>query len=115
MKTSIKSLIAAALTGTALFAALPATALADWDRHDRREWRDDHRGRGHGHDRHWRHHHHRHYVPYDRVVIRERPVYRNYYYEEPVRYYAPPPTRYYRRDPAIVVGVDIPPLVIPLR
>ena len=113
MKTAIKTLIAAALTGTALFTALPASADGrDWDRHDRREWRDDHRGRDS--HQHWRHHHHRHYVPYDRVVIRERPVYRNYYYEEPVRYYAPPPVRY-SRDPAIVVGVDIPPLVIPLR
>jgi hypothetical protein len=117
MNTAIKTLIAAALTGTALFTALPASADGrDWDRHDRHEWRD-----GRGHDRHWRHGH-RHYVPHDRVVIRERPVYRNYYYEAPVRYYAPPvsyyepPVRYrYARDPAIVVGVNIPPLVIPLR
>ena len=110
MKTSIKALIAAALAGTALFTALPASAdRGDWDRG---EWR-EHRGHG-GHHKHWGHHHHRHYIERERVVIHERPVYRDYYYPAPT-YYAPPPARYYRRDPAIVVGVDIPPLVFPLR
>lgn len=115
MKTTLKSLIAATLAGAALFTALPASAGGDhWDRRDRGEWRGDHRGHGGGHHKHWRHHHHGHYV--DRVVIRERPVYRDYYYEAPVRYYAPPPVRYgYPRDPAIVIGLDVPPLVIPLR
>lgn len=116
MKTSMKTLIAAALATTALFTALPASADNDrWDRHDRGEWRDDHPGRGHG----WGHH--RYWGPRyeERVVIRERPVYRDYYYPAPVYpapvYYAPPPVRYYPRNPAIVIGVDVPPLVIPLR
>jgi hypothetical protein len=112
MKTSIKSLIAAALAGTALFTALPASAHdGDWDRGDSRHWRrDDHRGHGWGHHKH-------HWSPRyeERVVVRERPVYRSYYYEEPVRYYAPPPVRYGYADPSIIVGVSIPPLVIPLR
>ena len=108
MKTSIKSLIAAALAGTALLAALPASADdGRWDRGDHREWRGD---GGWGHHKHY-------WGPRyeERVVIRERPVYREYYYEQPVRYYAPPPVRYDPRSPAIVVGVDIPPLVFPLR
>lgn len=108
MKTTLKSLLAATLAGAALFTALPASADDDrWDRRDRHEWRDDHRGHGHGggHHKHWRHHHHHHV---DRVVIREQPVYRDYYYEAPVRYG-------YARNPAIVIGLDVPPLVIPLR
>jgi hypothetical protein len=106
MKTSIKTLIAAALTGTALFTALPALAHdGGWDRYD---------DRGHGHWRHHHHHrHHRHYVEYDRVVVRERPVYRSYYAPAAPVYYAPPPVRY--ADPAVVVGVSLPPVVIPLR
>lgn len=114
MKTSLKSLIAATLAGAALFTALPAHADRDgWDRGDRHEWRDDHRGPGWGHHPHWGG---PRYVERERIVVRERPVYRDYYYEEPVRYYAPPPpVRYYPRNPAIVIGLDVPPLVIPLR
>jgi len=117
MQTTIKTLFAAALAGAALFTGLPASADGGrhWDRHERGEWRDDHPGRGHGwgHHKHWRHHH---YVERDRVVIRERPVYRDYYYyEAPVRYYEPPVRYSYPRNPAIVIGLDVPPLVIPLR
>lgn len=117
MKTSVKALIAAALAGTALLTALPASAGGDWDRDDHHEWRGGPPGHG------WGHHHHGHWGPRyyeERIVVRERPV----YYPAPV-YYAPPPApvyyapapapRYYPRNPAIVVGVDIPPLVIPLR
>jgi hypothetical protein len=106
MKTSIQSLLAAALAGAALFTALPASADGrDWDRHGYREWRDGPPGHGWGHHKHWKHHHHHHYV--ERVVIRERPVYRDTYYAPPVRYAYP--------EPAVVVGVSIPPLVFPLR
>lgn len=115
MQTQLKTLLAATLAGAALFTALPASAGGDhWDRgdgHDRGEWRDGPRGHGWGHHKHWG----PRYIERERVVIQERPVYRDYYYEAPVRYYAPPPVRYYRRDPAIVIGLDVPPLVIPLR
>lgn len=112
MKTTMKTLIAGALAATALFASLPASAGdRGWDRDDYREWRGGPPGHAWGHHKHWKHKE-RYYVERERVIVRERPV---YYYQEPVRYYAPPPPRYYSRDPAIVVGVDIPPLVFPLR
>jgi hypothetical protein len=77
-------------------------------------------GRHHRHGdphRHWdRHYHNRYYGPVlrERVVI-ERPVYVAPYYAPPV--YAAPvyPRYYYPSRPGIVVNVDIPPLVIPLR
>lgn len=118
MKSNILKLLAALVAGGALVAATPAHA-------DRDHWRDGHDG-WHGH----KHHGHGHYKKFrdERVVIRERiverrPVVREYrYYERPVEYYgpvvAPLPVyapRYYPRDPAITIGVDIPPLVIPLR
>ena len=115
MKTSVKALLAAALAGTALFTALPASAGGGWDHGG---YQDEWRGGpppGRGHHKHWGP---RYYE--ERVIVRERPV----YYPAPT-YYAPPPApvyyapapvpRYYPRNPAIVVGVDIPPLVIPLR
>lgn len=110
MKATVKTLIAAALAGAALMTAVPASAGGDWDGDGHREWRGGH----HHHHRHDHHrHHHKHWSSHhyeERVIVRERPV----YYPAPASYYAPPP-RYYPRNPAIVVGVDIPPLVIPLR
>ncbi|MBS0512490.1 MAG: hypothetical protein JSR42_15095 [Proteobacteria bacterium] len=106
-----------ALLATLLCGGLLAATAAHADRGD---W--DGPGRGWGHYKH--HHHHRYDRDYDRgptvirerVIVRERPSYyydppvvHNYYYSEPVRTYR------YSRSPAIVVGVDIPPLVIPLR
>ena len=51
----------------------------------------------------------------ERVVIRERPVYRDY--PVPVREYRHFDDRSvrYSRDPAVVIGVSIPPLIFPLR
>jgi hypothetical protein len=73
----------------------------------------------HRHHDHWKHGHHKHYHDHwkhghrtygygvrERIVI-ERPV----YVERYVHYAPPPPPRY----PAIVLSVDLPPLVIPLR
>lgn len=61
---------------------------------------------GHRHP-HWKKHRHGHErVVHERVYI-ERPV----YVERYVPYLPPPPPR----SPAIVVSVDLPPLVIPLR
>lgn len=107
MNTKALSLVTALLCGGLLAGATPA--LAHGDRYDRDDgWRE--RGRGWGHHKH---HHHRYgpdTVVRERVIIRERPRYyeqRSYYYD------APAPV--YRRDPAVVIGVQVPPLVIPLR
>ncbi|BAL22967.1 hypothetical protein [Azoarcus sp. KH32C] len=117
MKSNAFKLLAAIFAGGAMLAAIPAHA----DRDD--DWGD--RGHHYGHyKKHWDR-------DGERVVIRERiierrPVVREYrYYERPVEFYAPAPVyapavpvyapRVYRRDPAITIGVDIPPLVIPLR
>ncbi|MCC4117409.1 hypothetical protein LLG90_18805 [Aromatoleum toluclasticum] len=119
MKSKTLKLLAAMIAGGALIAATPAHA-------DRDHWRDDgyREWRGDGH----RHGHYKKFRDSERVVIRERiverrPVVREYrYYERPIGYYAPAPVyapvyapRIYPRDPAITIGVDIPPLVIPLR
>lgn len=51
----------------------------------------------------------------ERVIVHERPRYyretvvHNHYYEPSYRSYS------YSRSPALVIGVDIPPIVIPLR
>lgn len=120
MKSNVLKLLTAVIAGSALLTALPAQAGRDDWREDRHEWRDHDRGHRHGHYKKFRDH--------ERVVIRERiverrPVVREYrYYERPIGYYAPAPVyapvyapRIYPRDPAITIGVDIPPLVIPLR
>lgn len=121
MKTNALKLLAAIVAGGALLTSLPAQAgRDDWRDDGHREWRGDGHRHGHGHYKKFR--------DRERVVIRERiierrPVVREYrYYERPVEYYAPAPIyapvyepRFYRRDPAITIGVDIPPLVIPLR
>lgn len=120
MKPKALTLLAAIVAGGTLFTALPAHADRDHWRGEDREWRDHDRGHKHGHYKRFRDH--------ERVVIRERiverrPVVREYrYYERPVEYYAPViaplpvyAPRAYSREPAITIGVDIPPLVIPLR
>ncbi|NMG30120.1 hypothetical protein [Aromatoleum evansii] len=122
MKSKTLKLLAAMIAGGALIAATPAHADRDhWRDDGYREWRDHDRGHRHGHYKKFR--------DRERVVIRERiverrPVVREYrYYERPIGYYAPAPVyaapvyapRIYPRDPAITIGVDIPPLVIPLR
>lgn len=109
----VRKTVAALLCGGLLLAGGAHADRGDWDGP----------GRGWGHYKH--HHHHRYDRDYDRgpTVIRERVIVR----ERP-RYYAPPVVEHhyydygapvrsygYRRSPAIVVGVDIPPLVIPLR
>jgi hypothetical protein len=116
----VVKLLAALFAGGALFTALPAAAhdRDGWrdrqfdrhDRYDRRDWRDDHRGRGHA-----RGHYKERWDRHDRVVIKEkvivrRPAVREYHYYE-----RPAPVYSYGRAPAIVIGVDVPPIVIPLR
>lgn len=94
------------LSGACLLAvAASAPALAHGGRDHDRGW---------GHGRH--HHHHKHWkerrVVHERVVVHERPVVVE---KRVVHYYHEPPRVYYPRDPAIIVSVDIPPLVFPLR
>ena len=109
--TLTRKIVAALLCGGMLAAAAPA-AYAD---------RDD-RGPRWGHHKHHYKHDHKHRRHWDertvyreKVIIRERPRYyrepvvHHHYYERPYRSYS------YSRSPAVVIGVDIPPLVIPLR
>lgn len=125
MKSHTLKLLAALVAGGAMLTAVPAHAdrgdHREWRGHDRewrdhdREWRDHDRGHRHGHyKKHWKH-------DRERVVIRERiierrPVVREYrYYERERPSYYVPPTPVYSRDPAIVIGVSVPPIVIPIR
>lgn len=127
-------LLAAVLAGGALLTSLPAQAGRDDDDHrhwrherhadhrdyrpsyyrdDHRHW-DDHRGRGHkrGHYKErWesRHEYRDRVVIKEKVIVKHRPVVREHYYYEPYPRYS------YSRDPAIVIGVNVPPIVIPLR
>ena len=109
--------LAALIAGAAMMTAIPAYAdRDDWRDHDRDGWRSHDRGWGNDHRQYkkrWKH------ADRERVVIRERiierrPVVREYrYYEQPSRYYGRAPV--YSRDPAVVIGVSIPPIVIPIR
>ena len=71
---------------------------------------------GHGHGKHgWKHHQghfDRGYRPYyrDNVVVIREP---HYVYSEPRYVYREPAYVYAPRRPALVIGVDIPPLVVP--
>jgi hypothetical protein len=92
MNTKRKLLLAAMASVIGLGFSVQAAA------HDDR----DHR---HRHD-HWNRDHYSHqHVVRERVVV-ERPVYIERHVE-----YAPPPPRY----PGVVVSIDIPPLIFPIR
>lgn len=107
MKTlKSKALLAALLCGGLLVGATAAEAHGG--RYDGGHW--SHPGKGWGHQRH--HFRGPDTIVRERVIVRERP---RYYYDREV-YYAPAPVyRHYRAEPAVVIGVQIPPLVIPLR
>lgn len=100
----ITAIVAAALAGPLLLSG--TTAFAG--------------GHGHGrHDRHydhheWKHHHH-HHRHYDRgPAVFYTPGY--YAPPPPPVVYRPAPAYYgYPPEPAITIGVGIPPIVIPLR
>lgn len=104
------SYLAAAFVGAALLA--PVASAEAHDRGERHEWRHDN-GWHHGHHKH-HHHHHRHQsnVHYGSSTV----IYQQPYYVAP-----PPPVVYrpayygYGPEPAVTIGVSIPPLVIPLR
>ena len=112
--TKTRKTIAALLCG-GLLAATGAAHAHGGDRWDDRGGRSYQKH--HKHYKHYKHytHHHKHArggprVIRETVVVRERP---RYYREREVHYYERPVR--YSRSPAIVVGVDIPPLVFPLR
>ncbi len=114
-------------TSLGLIAALAALMVAPIaSAHGGRDWDRDH-GRGHGrghhkHERHWDNQWEGYRVAPRPVVVRERvyvppprPVVvreRAYYYQQPA-WYAPAPV--YAGGPAITIGVNVPPIVIPLR
>jgi hypothetical protein len=110
MNTNIARKLLAALLCGGLLASAGAVQARGGD------WEDDDRG-WHKHKHHYKHHHRgwdKRTVYRERVIIRERPRYResvvhHHYYEPPRRAYS------YSRSPAVVIGVDIPPLVIPIR
>ncbi|MCB1912564.1 MAG: hypothetical protein R3E45_08195 [Rhodocyclaceae bacterium] len=129
MKNTGRKLLGVVVALVALGSALPASAEGRRgdDRQDsRREWRDNRS------DRHAQ-------APRSRTVVRERVVerrwtskayrhdrHRHVYRAAPryerrtvVRqsnhYYGNPPVAYYGRSPSLVIGFNIPPLVIPLR
>ena len=97
-KNSLLIALAAVAIGLSTGSALARDRDDDGYRHGKH--------RHHHHHHHWKHHHGHYYGPVvrERVVV-ERPVYVDRYVQ-----YAPP-----ARDPAIVLSVDLPPLVFPLR
>jgi hypothetical protein len=97
MMTSMNRVLAAALCAAGMTSSLPAAAYDEYG-NKHRHWHK------HSHSQHYRHAHERVFT--ERVYV-ERPV----YVERYVQYVPPPPPR----SPAIVVSVDIPPLVFPLR
>ncbi len=98
MKTKSTLILVAIGSTLSLALSAPAAARDDYGRdhrhHHHKHWK--HQGHGYGHER----------VIRERVVV-ERPV----YVERYVTYAPPPPPRY----SGIVLSVDIPPLVFPLR
>lgn len=132
MKNTGRKMLGVVIALMTLGSALPASAegrRGDDRQGSQREWRGDDRR-----DRHWR-------APRVREVVRERVVerrwqpmrsaqrhhYRHHHYRAAPRYerrtvvresnyyYGDRAVNYYGRSPAIVLGVSIPPLVIPLR
>lgn len=98
MKTSTKTVLASLLAAAAV--AFPLQSSADG---------------GHGRWKHeWKHHHHggdRGYRHRGRdVVVIDEP---RYVYREPTYIYREPVYVYEPRRPGIVIGVDIPSVVIP--
>ena len=89
----------------ALLAALPAAAHGN--RWNASRWDGPSYGHAWGHHKYRAHHDERRVIR-ERVIV-ERPVVREYYYDAP-------PVRYrYAREPSIVIGVSLPPIVIPIR
>jgi hypothetical protein len=113
-RSTIRLLVAIMGCG-ALLASVPAHADRDhrhsryngWGYGEAREW-PGYRGYERGYERGHKHH---------RRPIKEKVIVREYRYYEPrePRRYRHQPTYRYSRDPAIVIGVNLPPIIIPLR
>jgi len=107
--TFVHKLVAALLCGSLLAGATAAEARGDRDdrRWDRHEYKHHHK---HRHDRGWDERR----IYRERVIVHRAPP---RYRETVVHHYYEPSYRPYRYSgaPAITIGVDIPPLVIPLR
>lgn len=96
MNVAIKSAIAGALAALTLV-VVPQARADDDDGHWKHGWK---HGRHHDHWRDYRRH--------DRVVVIREP---RYVYREPV-YVVEEPYYYPVRRPSVVIGVNIPPLVV---
>jgi Ni/Co efflux regulator RcnB len=108
MKNVVRGIATVLVASAAFVAAVPAFAHGDRDRYE-------HRGHRYGHDhRHWQDRHGAHHSHAHGVVVRERIV-----VERPVaierRVFVERPVVYLPLEPSIVIGVNLPPLVIPLR
>jgi Ni/Co efflux regulator RcnB len=97
MKLALKSALASALAATLLIAVPQAQADGGhgrWKHHSSHHRHHDHHG-------HWGHRH-------DRVVVIREPRYvvreRAYVYDEPAYVY--------RSRPSLVIGVNVPPLIV---
>lgn len=119
-KTLALKLLAVLFAGSAFLVAA-APAEAGHDRRDHREWRHDQRAYGHGptYGRGYQKHRHPKHVraPAHRTIIVQE--YR-YGYAPPRYGYQPPHHAHrrapvYTRSPSIVIGVSLPPIVIPIR
>lgn len=121
MNTTLGQKLLTALMCSGLLVTAGAAQADDDDRHDR-GWR--HHKHAHKHHKHYyRGHEARTVVIRERVVIREAPrhyrhreVHNHYYGSGYEPRYGAYDYRYsQRRDPAVVIGFDIPSIVIPLR
>lgn len=114
--THSRKLLTTLLCGGLLLAGSGAEARGGDDREYRGRGWDDRRHEYRHHDRHqYRGHYDSRTVIRERVVIREAP---RRYREREVREYhytQPYPSYGYGGAPAIVIGIGIPPIVIPLR
>ncbi|NTV10871.1 MAG: hypothetical protein HGA47_08870 [Zoogloea sp.] len=124
MKTRTQKLLAALLGGLALLATLPAQAHG-WDRDDGDRWgggRWEHRDHGR-HYGYWRDGYGYGYggpaVVRERVIVRPAPIVERTVVERayaPAPYPVTYPAPYaYSRSPSVVIGVQVPPIVIPIR
>lgn len=115
MKSHFIKLLAVLVAGGAMLITAPAYADRDdrrgW-RNDHKEWRDHDRGR---HKGHYKKHRERERVVIRERIIERRPVVKEYHYHARAPRHYGPAYPVYSRDPALVIGVHVPPIVIPIR
>lgn len=118
MKTRF-SAVAATLLGLGVVLASPLASAHKYDRDEYRRSYDDEEDWGrHGH---WRRHGHDRRIVERTVIVQEAPrstIYQPVYVAPPRPVYEPAYVRerpVFRRDPAVTISVDLPPLVFPIR